>query len=170
MPDEDPLQLMVSNDHGTNKFYVRTNSHVFVYEVGTACKPKRVLDIPRNSTLHILSDSVLAYNNLSAVVFNSSLDYKSSWTTLRKPTLHGHSYNLSVFKKSEGMFGVAYISYNETTNQTELSLYQYQLQEESSGESFSLKGFKAPIFVISIGAVLYYSFFMKRNKSAASVP
>jgi len=167
LPNEDPVQLLSSNDHGTNKFYVRTKSHVFVYEVATSCKPKRVLDIPSNSTVHILSDSVLAYNNLSAIVFNSSLGYKSSWTSLRKPTLHGDSYNISVFKKSEGVFGVAYISYNYTNNQTELSLYQYQLHDESLGESFSLKGFKAPIFVITIGAVFYYSFVMKKKKPIA---
>lgn len=86
---------------------------------------------------------------------------------LRKPTLQGNQYNLSIFKKSEGVFGLFYSHYNETTNQTELSLYQYQLDDDVTGEGFSLKGFKAPIFIISIGVVFYYSFLMKKNKTSA---
>jgi hypothetical protein len=138
-----------------------------VYEVGTSCKPKRVLDIPRNSSIHILADSLLASNNLSAILFNSTVGYRASWMDLRKPTLQGNQYNLSIFKKSEGVFGLFYSHYNETTNQTELSLYQYQLDDDVTGEGFSLKGFKAPIFIISIGVVFYYSFLMKKNKTSA---
>ncbi len=65
---------------------------------------------------------------------------------------------------------MAYINYNKTTNQADMSLYQYQLHDESLGESFNLKGFKAPIFVITISAVFYYSFLMKKEKPLADHP
>lgn len=43
-----------------------------MYEVGQACKPKQVLNIPKDSTLHVFAESVLAFKDMSAVMFNSS--------------------------------------------------------------------------------------------------
>lgn len=159
------LEVAVSNDHGTSKFYVRTPSSIFVYEVRPdMCKPKQILNIPQGATMHILAGSVIANKDLSALVFNSTQGYQSYWTNLHKPSLQDAHYNLCTFKKAEGVFGVAYISYNVTANQTELVLYQYQLEGEADGEGFSLRSFKAPIFLLSIGAVFYYTFIAKKNK------